>query len=326
MSSAETGRTVRSGQTVAEIGEFAMVAAITERLGTTAAVLLGPGDDAALLACPDGRAVATTDMLVEDRHFRRSWSSPYDIGRKAAARNLADVAALGGTTTALLVGLAVPGDLQVSWVLELTDGLRDEAALVDAVIIGGDLTRSELVVISVCALGDLAGGPPVTRSGAVAGDVVAVCGRLGWAEAGRAVLTRGFRSPRAVVAAHQRPEPPYDAGPEAAGLGAHALIDVSDGLIQDLGHIATASRVSIDLDGSAFEADQPVRDVGAALNRDPLTFVFTGGEDHAFAACFPDTAALPARWRVVGRVVAGEPAVTVDGEPFDAPGGWDPFR
>lgn len=326
MPSAETGGASASGQTVAEIGEFAMVAAITARLGTTPSVLLGPGDDAALLACPDGRVVATTDVLVEDRHFRRSWSTAYDIGRKAAAQNLADVVAMGARPTALLVGLAVPGDLPVSWGLELADGLRDEAASVDAALIGGDLTSSAAVVISVTALGDLGGAAPITRAGAVPGDVVAICGRLGWAEAGRAVLARGFRSPRAVVAAHHRPEPPYDAGPEALTLGAHALVDVSDGLIQDLGHVAVASGVTIDLDGRAFKPDPPVRDVGVALGRDPQTFVLTGGEDHALAACFPADATLPDRWRVVGRVLAGDPMVTIDGLRYDAPGGWDHFR
>jgi thiamine-monophosphate kinase len=322
----ETGTTSAAGQTVAEIGEFALVAAITARLGTSPSVLLGPGDDAAVLACPDGRVVVTTDVLVEDRHFRRAWSSAADIGHKAAAQSLADVVALGATPTALLVGLAVPGDLEVSWVLGLADGLRDEAALVGAVLIGGDLTKSALVMISVTALGDLGGAAPITRSGALAGDVVAVCGRLGWSEAGRAVLARGFRSPRVLVAAHQRPSPPYDAGLEAAALGAHAMLDVSDGLIQDLGHVAAASGVMIDLDGSAFEPDQPIRDVGAALNQDPRGFVLTGGEDHALAACFPAGTALPDRWRVVGRVIAGEPTVTVDGAPYDEPGGWDPFR
>lgn len=320
------GATGATGPSVAEIGEFAMVAAITARLGTTPAVLLGPGDDAAVLACPDGRVVATTDVLIEDRHFRRAWSSAYDIGRKAAAQNLADVVAVGAWPTALLVGLAVPGDLRVSWALELTDGLRDEAALVSAAVIGGDLTRSEHVVISVAALGDLSGAAPITRAGARPGDVVAVCGRLGWAEAGRAVLSRGFRSPRAVVAAHQRPEPPYGAGPEAAALGAHALVDVSDGLVQDLGHVAAASGVTIDLAGVALPADQPVRDVGAALGTDPQAFVLTGGDDHALAACFPAGTTLPARWRVVGRVLGGDPMVTVDGASYEGSGGWDHFR
>jgi thiamine-monophosphate kinase len=326
MSSAGSGQTSPGAQTVADLGERAMVDAIIRRLGSAPPVLLGPGDDAAVVACPDGRVVATTDVLVEDRHFRRPWSSATDIGHKAAAQNLADVVAMGARPTALLVGLAVPGHTLASWVLELADGLRDEAALVDAAVIGGDLTGSTAVMISVVALGDLGGAAPITRGGAVAGDVVAVCGRLGWAEAGRAVLSRGFRSPRAVVQAHQRPAPPYDAGPEARELGAHALIDVSDGLVRDLGHVASASGISIDLDSGALLVDQPLRDVGAALGSDPLAFVLTGGEDHALAAAFPADVELPSRWRVIGRVHDGEPAVTVNGAFYDGLGGWDHFR
>src|SRR6185369_5374016 len=108
------------------------------RLPASPSVLLGPGDDAALIAVPDGRVVATTDVLVEGVHFRRDWSSALDVGHKAAAANLADIAAMGGTATALLVGLGAPADLPVSWVLELADGLRDEAALVGASVVGGD--------------------------------------------------------------------------------------------------------------------------------------------------------------------------------------------
>jgi thiamine-monophosphate kinase len=182
------------------------------------------------------------------------------------------------------------------------------------------------VMISATALGDLGGAAPLSRGGAVAGDVIALCGRLGWAEAGRAVLSRGFRSPRAVVRAHQRPEPPYDAGPEAVELGAHALIDVSDGLVQDLGHVARASGVSIDLDATALPVDQPLRDVAAAVGIDPMTFVLTGGEDHALVAAFPPGRSLPSRWRAIGHVLDGEPVVTVNGAPYEGPGGWDHFR
>ena len=128
--------------TAGQVGEPALIEAVVARLGTGPQVLLGPGDDAAVVAAPDGRVVATTDVLVEGVHFRRDWSSGYDVGRKAAAANLADVAAMGGTGTALLVGLAAPGDLPVAWALELADGLRDEAALVGAVVVGGDTVRA----------------------------------------------------------------------------------------------------------------------------------------------------------------------------------------
>ena len=310
--------------TVAETGEFALIAAVRERLPVGAAVEVGPGDDAALVRAPDGRVVATTDMLVEHRHFRRDWSGAYDVGRKAAAQNLADVAAMGAVPTALLVGLGVPPDLPLEWALELADGLRDECALVDASVAGGDVVRANEVVVAVTALGSLEGRRPVLRSGAHPGELVAVCGRLGWSAAGQAVLSRGFRSPRALVAAHRRPEPPYAAGPQAAMAGASAMVDVSDGLIQDLGHVAAASGVGMDLRSAAFVVPAPLRDVASAVGGDALTWVLTGGEDHALAATFPPAAALPAGWTVVGEVRAGE-GVTVDGRPYAGPAGFDHF-
>jgi thiamine-monophosphate kinase len=139
------------------------------------------------------------------------------------------------------------------------------------------------------------------------------------------VLSRGFRSPRVLVEAHKRPEPPYAEGPAAAVLGATAMVDVSDGLVQDLGHVAAASGVAIDVDPTVLPVGQPLRDVAAALGGDPLAWVLAGGEDHALAACFPPDAALPEAWTVVGRVAAGE-GVTVGGSAYELPGGWDHFR
>jgi thiamine-monophosphate kinase len=309
--------------TVGEAGEFGLVAALTARFPRGEQTLLGPGDDAAVVAAPDGRVVASTDLLVEGRHFRRDWATGYDIGRKAAAQNLADVAAMGARPTALLVGLGCPPDLPLRWAEELADGLRDECAEVGADVVGGDVVRAERVFLAGTALGDLAGRPPLTRSGAQPGDVVAVAGRLGWAAAGLAVLGRGFRSPAVVVAAHRRPEPPYAAGPQAGRLGAHALVDVSDGLVADLGHVATASGVRVELARDAFAVPPQLRDVGAALGVDPYDWILTGGEDHALAGCFAAATPLPAPWRVVGRVVAGE-GVAVDGADYGR-GGHDHF-
>src|SRR5919107_2398420 len=143
------------GESLGEVGEFGLIARVTAHLASGPGTLTGPGDDAAVVAAPDGRVVATTDVLVEGVHFRLDLSSAYDVGRKAAAANLADVAAMGGTATALLVGLAAPRDVPVSWVEELADGLRDEAAVVGAVVVGGDTVSSDQVVVSVTALGDL---------------------------------------------------------------------------------------------------------------------------------------------------------------------------
>lgn len=314
--------------TLAETGEFGTIAQVVARFGSTPQVLLGPGDDAAVVRVAGGRAVVTCDVLVEGRHFRRDWSEAADIGARAAAQSLSDVNAMGGRATALVVGLAAPPRTSLAWVLGLADGLAEEADLVGAAVVGGDLTASEdAVVISVTALGEVA-GEAVTRAGARPGDVVAIAGRLGWAAAGLAVLGRGFRSPRVVVEAYRRPQVPYAAGPEAQALGATSLVDVSDGLLADLGHVCSASGVDAALDGSAFTPDEPLQAVGAALGADPLGFVLTGGDDHALVATFPPGTVLPGGWSVVGEMRApaeGHGRVLVDGVVRDGEAGFRHF-
>ncbi|MFE9653487.1 thiamine-phosphate kinase [Micromonospora sp. NPDC006431] len=311
--------------TVAGIGEFGLIDRVTARLTQGESCLLGPGDDAAVVAAPDRRVVASTDVLVEGRHFRRDWSGARDVGHRAAAANLADIAAMGATPTALLVALCIPAELDTSWAEELADGLGAEAALVGAGVVGGDMSSSPVITIAVTALGDLGDRPPVVRSGARPGDVVALAGRTGWAGAGYTVLSRGFRTPRLLVEAYRRPEVPYAAGPEAARHGATAMIDVSDGLLADLGHVARASGVAIDLTRDAFEVPRQMRDAAQALGVDPYSWILAGGEDHALAATFPAAATLPAGWRPIGQVTEGA-GVTVDGAAYEGPTGWDHFR
>ncbi|MCP2339750.1 thiamine-phosphate kinase [Actinomadura rupiterrae] len=317
-------------ESIGDLGEFGLIRKATGR-DLTPDVLLGPGDDAAVVAAPDGRVVATTDVLVEGRHFRLDWSSAYDIGRKAAAQNLADVVAMGARPTALLVGFGAPSGTSAEWALRLNDGIADEAALAGTSIAGGDTVGSPTVTIAVTALGDLGGAPPITRSGARPGDLVAVRGRLGWAASGLYLLENGLDGPDDFLDAHRRPQPPYAAGEEARSHGVTAMLDVSDGLLQDLGHIADLSGVAIDISASAvplppsLEATsqgEPAPD--AVPMPDPLHLALTGGEDHAFAATFPAGTALPATWTVIGRVGEGF-GVTVDGR---VPGvrGWDHFR
>lgn len=311
---------------LAATGEFGLISKVVARLGSAPTTLLGPGDDAALVAVPDGRVLATCDVLVEGRHFRTDWASARDIGHRAAAANLADIAAMGAVATALLVGLCVPPDLDVRWVEQLADGIGAECGLVGAAVVGGDIAGSSLITIAVTALGDLSGRAPVLRSGARPGDLVALAGRIGQAAAGFTVLSRGFRSPKALVEAYRRPAVPYRAGPAAAALGATSMIDVSDGLLADLGHLAQASGVGIDVTKGVFEVPPPMRDAAAALGVDPYIWILTGGDDHPIAATFPAGVELPDEWLTIGRVVEGG-GVTVDGRPYlDLPLGWDHFR
>lgn len=313
-----------SEQSVGELGEFALIDAIAARLAKSSAetVPVGIGDDSAVVSAKGGNVVACIDMLTQGVHFRLDWSEAKDIGRKAAAQNLADIFAMGATPTALLVGLALPPETPVAWVMGLADGLSAEAAEVGVTVVGGDIVRSSSIVISVTALGELGTAKAILRSGAQPGNVLAIAGRLGFAQAGLLMLSRGFRSPRMLVGAHRVPEPPYD----LAKLATHAtsMIDISDGLVSDLGHIAKASGVSINIQTSAFEIPEPLAAAASAFNGNAMEWILTGGEDHAFAATFKTALDVPSGWTIVGSVESGEPAVTVDGEIYSGKG-WDHF-
>lgn len=321
-------RTFAANATLADLGEFGLIDLLSGRFSQGDHVFVGPGDDAAVLRTPKGHVVVSTDLLVEGRHFRRDWASAREIGRKAAAANLSDINAMGGQAHSLTVGLAVPADLPVQWLLDLSDGIAEEAALVGASVVGGDLTAGSEVMIAVTALGTCEVAP-VLRSGARPGDVVALAGRQGWAAAGLAVLGRGFRSPRALVEAYRCPEPPYAAGPVGARAGASAMIDVSDGLLADLGHIATGSGVTLDVHRDAFTLADPMHAVGSALGVDPMQFILGGGDDHAIAATFPAGTALPEGFTAIGTVGeqgAGGPVVTVDGGVYEGATGHTHFK
>ncbi|WP_235560161.1 thiamine-phosphate kinase [Microbacterium sp. Leaf288] len=320
----------RMDPTVGELSEGRILRRILERLGESNA-LVGPGDDAAVIAAADGRVVATVDTLVHGPDFRLAWSSAFDLGYKAAAVNLADVAAMGATPTALLVALAMPDATRLSFVTGIADGLR--AACRDLApgcrVEGGDLTVSDTLTIAVTALGALAGRSPVLRSGAEPGDLVAVAGELGRAARGLDILFERFtdaaghpipvdeslldHAELADLAAQLRPSPPVWLGPEAADAGATAMMDVSDGLVLDASRMAAASGVTIALESAALGSD-----VASAL---------AGGEDHALLATFPADRPLPHGFVRVGVVQArGQDAVLVDGRAHDGRGGWDPYR
>jgi thiamine-monophosphate kinase len=308
--------------TVSEAGEFPLIERLREVFAQGEQVLVGPGDDAAVLRIRNGHVVVSTDLLVEGNHFRRDWASAADIGHRAAAANLSDINAMGGRAHSLTIGLAAPADLPVQWMLDFAEGFAEECAVVGASVVGGDLTRADLLVIAVTVLGACTQSP-VLRSGAEPGDVLALCGRQGWAAGGLAVLGRGFRSPRVLVEAYRRPEPPYDAGPRAAEAGATSMIDISDGLLAEARHLAEESGVSIDVRRDAFEVPEPLHAVAAATGADPLSFILGGGEDHSLLATFP-SASVPDGWTVIGSVSEGS-GTTVDGAAYDGPTGWTHF-
>ena len=319
--------------TVTDFGEFGLIAAIRAVLPPDPPGALGIGDDGAVLPAPDGRVVASTDLLVEGRHFRRDWSAATDIGVKAAAQNLADIAAMGASPTALLLGLAVPGELAAAWVVAVAEGMAAECARAGAMIAGGDVTSSDSVMLAITALGSLAGRDPVTRTGASPGEVVAISGPVGQSAAGLALLHAGLGTlPAAfepellrLVMAHQRPQPDYAAGPAAAVAGATSMIDVSDGLVADLGHIADASGVRLEIESASLPGTGALTSAAARLGSDWREWALAGGEDHALAATFPQEATLPDGWTVIGKASSGA-GVLVDAKPWSGLPGWDHFR
>lgn len=325
------------GPTVGDLGEDALLAQVFPLLPYGDLTTLGPGDDAAVVSAPDGRVVVSTDVLVEGRHFRRDWSSGVDLGRRSAVQNLADVAAMGARPTALVVGLVMPREVPVAWVLDLARGLAEACEPHGVGVVGGDLSGGSEVVVGVTVLGDLQGRAPVRRSGARAGDVVAHAGVRGRSAAGLALLSAGFgdgEETRSLVAGYLRPETPLAAGPLAAAAGATAMLDVSDGLLRDAGRMARASGVVLDLDDPAttFGDDLAVLAGAAArLGADPVEWVLTGGEDHGLLATFPAGVDLPPPFRAIGTVLAAVSGTTpgdvlVAGRvPSLRTTGWDHF-
>ena len=310
--------------TLRQLGEFAIIDRLVRGRAQPATVTLGPGDDAAVVTAADGRTVASTDVLVQDRHFRLDWSTPHDVGRKAIAQNAADMEAMGARATAFLAGFAAPGDTAAADADALADGMWDEAGRIGAGIVGGDLVSAPLWVVSVTVLGDLGGRAPVLRSGAKPGSVVAVAGGLGRSAAGYALWDNDIDGFDELRRRHLVPEPPYGQGEAAAAAGAQAMIDVSDGLVADLRHVAEASGVGIDLSTAALAADHDaLLAAAAAVGADAWSWVLGGGEDHALAACFAGPA--PRGWRVIGRVLDGPARVLVDGAQWSGYAGWTSF-
>lgn len=302
-------------------------------------VEIGIGDDAAVLS-GEPTLVMTQDLLVEGVHFRLSTTDPVSLGHKALAVNISDVAAMGAAPVAALVGLGLPADAGGA-VVDLYRGMEAVAHDHGCTIAGGDLTDAPALTLSVTVIGRMETGvSAVLRSGARPGDAVCVTGALGASAAGLLVLDRpelaaAVPTPvgAAVRAAHRRPVARVAAGTTFARLGAHAMLDCSDGLALDLLRMARSSGVRIELDLGLIPRAPGVDEVAASAGRDAAILAATGGEDYELIVALPPgeiaryAAALgDLALTRVGTVTGGPAGLTAvqDGAPIDLPSlGWE---
>ena len=316
--------------TIGDLGERGTLARILPLLPVAAQASVPPGDDAAVSTLSRPEVVTTCDMMIEGPDFRLDWSSPHDVGWKAMASNLADVAAMGAVPSGVIVAVAASPDTPVAVLEGISRGIADALSVMapGCGVLGGDLSASSQLTIAVTVLGDLQGRSPVLRSGAQPGDVVCATGDLGASERGLRALHRfasdhggtipaeiinSLRRENPDVEHHLAPVAPIGLGPVAADHGATAMMDISDGLVLDLTRLTEASGVSAELD--------------EALIGDETALI--GGEDHGLLACFPDPGNIPEGFSPIGRIVAQRPEARIflGGEPLSLPrGGWDPYR
>ena len=318
--------------TLATLGENESLRRTIGRLIQGDNALVGPGDDAAVVSTTDNKFVVTTDTMIEDHDFRLDWSTGFDLGFKAVASNVADVAAMGAVPTALVVSIALPGSTEIKFLEDFADGLNAglEALAPGAAVVGGDLASSEKVFISVTAHGELNGLAPVLRSGAKVGDIVAVAGTLGRAAAGLALLQSDTDAKSAfddLVNIQLRPQPPIPAGVLANKAGATSMLDVSDGLARDASRIAKASGVTIQIESSALLGFIAVLEQAAMrLDLDAKNWVLFGGEDHSLLATFPQGVEIPKEFKQIGTVIAQRDQLVLLDELELQAKGWDSVR
>lgn len=317
-----------SARTIGEVGEFEVIDAIR---------LIAPsrrnGDDAAVLTqtTPNARYVASTDMLVEGRHFSLGWSTPQKVGQKAAIQNFADIEAMGARPTAMLFGISAPPSTPLSVVEGIAEGLWEQGKRCAAELVGGDIVSGDCLVISITAMGELGGPmPALMRSHAKPGENIIASGQIGFSGAGLALLQH-FGSVAAVpdefsdlVEAHLVPDFVYGRGTTARAAGAMSLTDNSDGLVVDLASIATASNVTLDVSSEAIAPHELLVAAGEVLEEDPWQWVLSGGEDHTLiGTCQGDA---PTGFTTIGKVIRkkSEP-VLIDGQTPKQTSGWVAF-
>lgn len=321
---------------VNDIGEFGLIDRIARLLPRSPNVLEGIGDDCAVVRLSDRTLLVSTDLSIEEIHFRRNYSEPEDIGWKAAASSLSDIAAMGGTPLFCLTSLACPPETEVAFIERVYQGMASAASRFGATIVGGDTSRTHgPITLDVTVAGEARGGRYLRRKGARIGDLLAATGHLGLSAAGLHAIENA-RSAPTLVHIHNHPSPRIPEGQWLVeSTATHAMIDISDGLIQDAGHLAEASQFGINLFPDRLPVYPPLARYCDEHSLDPQTFMLRGGEDYEllFAIGASESKRMLEEFHrqfrtvvtVVGEFTDAWSGVRIDGqEPGD--GGFDHFR
>jgi thiamine-monophosphate kinase len=298
--------------------EFELIRRITEKFTSNKFVIVGPGDDAAVLEVDGSKIAIATDVAVENVHFKSKWLTPIELGQRIVAQNLADIVAMSATPIAITASVAAPIHTEPTWFEALAVGMQAECDVVGASVVGGDLSTATEISISVTAIGVFS-HEPVVRSGAAPQQIVGLAGTLGYSAAGLHCLQTGHSSPRKFVENFRVPKPPYQAGINAASH-ARSMIDISDGLISDAFHIASASNLQIHINSDAIKSSDEMSVLASAMSVDAREWILHGGEEHSLLATFDTARDLPSGFRPIGHTESGVPGVFVDGERIDPKG------
>ena len=322
-------------QTVSELGEFGLIQRLAPLLTGGPSVVKGIGDDCAVVRVGGRMLLVSSDLSLEHVHFRQTTLSPIDIGYKAAASSLSDIAAMGGNPLFCQVSLACPGTTPVAVIEGIYEGLQDAVSSAGAIIIGGDTASSpEGILIDVTVIGEVVGERCLMRRGAHADDLLVVTGPLGLSAAGFVALEHGEDAPE-LISSHARPQPRFAEGQWLCEQPAvHAMIDISDGLAQDAGHLAEASGIGVNILREQVPIAPVIAAFSAAHELNALALAISGGEDYELAFALDpaqrDMMAVKFRQvfhrdlRVVGTFTEQWEGVRLDGEPM-VQSGFDHF-
>ncbi|MEY4231975.1 MAG: hypothetical protein RL144_175 [Actinomycetota bacterium] len=302
--------------------EADVISALVRIFGVThRGVEIGIGDDAAVVSTTD-RTVITTDMAVEGTHFRTEWSGAFDIGRKVAAANLADIYAMGGSPKYLVAAITLTGQESMEWIEDLAEGIAHEAASCGAYVVGGDLAKGPCVVISITAIGDIEN--PITRAGAQVGDSIYISSLPGWSAAGLSIIEKELEDDLAIhaVSEYSAPTVDYASAIDFSNKRARSMCDISDALIIQANQLADASGVALQFDQKLIAEHSEfssLKELADSQNCDVWQWIFAGGEDHIFLATGLDLNGFK-----VGTVAKGQGVTGV--EMKKAPDTWRHFQ